>query len=460
MRRTICFTALLPLLLCSCLTRIVTVSPNAGNIGTYSTSVSVPKTHTVTTTTRVIAADDDISLCLDLQAVGAAFAQSATIQEFERLLNNASYMLSNLDLNRDGYIDYLRVLETVEGRAHVFVIQAVLAPNVYQDVATLVAEVTSVTSAYVQVIGAPYIYGPNFIVRPVFIAVPSIYAHLFRPAYQPWRSPWYWDHFPTYYKRPAPVFVSHYQAYVNTYMSNHNYCREVRYENSYHYADYDRVSRTIQRNDYEQRYPERSFTSRNGGSSASASTRAQITPSSSQRVQNARDVRERQDAETVTTTTSTKRSSSTRAVATDAAPTRTQTATSRETVTPRASVSTRTASDVKRETAADATSATRVAADTGSRATATSGNATATTRSSAATTRSSATTSRNSATGTATRESGATRTTVSSRVNNSGSSNTRIQTVSQSGETSTTKRVSNDAGTSSRASSGNGSTRR
>lgn len=35
-------------------------------------------------------------------------------------------MISNLDLNQDGYVDYLRVVETVEGNTHVFVIEAVL----------------------------------------------------------------------------------------------------------------------------------------------------------------------------------------------------------------------------------------------------------------------------------------------------------------------------------------------
>lgn len=39
------------------------------------------------------------------------------MEEFEYLLNDASYMLSNLDLNGDGYVDYLRVMETIKGRA-------------------------------------------------------------------------------------------------------------------------------------------------------------------------------------------------------------------------------------------------------------------------------------------------------------------------------------------------------
>ena len=69
--------ALAALLCTSCYpTRIVTVSSPVDNIPQYRTVVTVPKTHVSTTTTQVYAANPDISLYLDLQAVAAAFAQS------------------------------------------------------------------------------------------------------------------------------------------------------------------------------------------------------------------------------------------------------------------------------------------------------------------------------------------------------------------------------------------------
>ena len=101
--------------------RIVTTSPGY-HVG-YSTTVSYPTTNVAT---NIYASDYDLCLHLDLQAVGAAFAQSATVRDFEILLNNSSYMISNLDLNRDGYVDYLRVVETLDRFTHVFVVQAVL----------------------------------------------------------------------------------------------------------------------------------------------------------------------------------------------------------------------------------------------------------------------------------------------------------------------------------------------
>ena len=68
----------------------------------------------------------DLSRYLDLNAVAAAFAQSATIRDFELLLNTSRYMLSNLDLNGDGYVDYILVLETQRVYTHVLLLQAVV----------------------------------------------------------------------------------------------------------------------------------------------------------------------------------------------------------------------------------------------------------------------------------------------------------------------------------------------
>ena len=236
----------LPLLLAGCgVTRIVTVAPAPEPVvvtqpattvvvaqpqpqvvytSPVSTTVTYPRTHTTRTTTiDVTPLTSDISLYLDLQAVAAAFAQASTVEEFEMILNSNSYIISNLDLNRDGYIDYLRVLETLEGRTHVLLIQAVLAANIYQDVATLVVEM-GYSTPYVQVIGAPYIYGANYIIEPVYYKRPPLFDRFGRPTYAYWRSPYYWDHYPKHYGHHAPYHLGHYQAYVTTFMEHHHYC--------------------------------------------------------------------------------------------------------------------------------------------------------------------------------------------------------------------------------------------
>ena len=351
MKKEFLLLALLPLL-CGCgLIHIVTVAPEpvTAVVATpvsqptvvvktqptpvYTTTVTTKKVQTVTKAT-VTAVSQDISLYLDLQAVGAAFAQSNTVQEFENLLNNSSYMLSNLDLNGDGYIDYLRVLETVQGYTHVFLIQAVLATNVYQDVATLVAEVPSVSRGYVQIIGDPYIYGPKYIVQPVYVATPYIFNRLVVVNYKPWRSPYYWDHFPACYKRPAPVYITHYQQYITTYMVNHHCCHEVTYPRDYHYPGYAQVVEPIRRNDYARQHPEKDFVTRTSGMSRSeeAGTRSTTTapaPTAS-RSQNASDIRSQQQATITTTSAPVSRSATTTTTKT---PTTTQTITQTKTPT-------------------------------------------------------------------------------------------------------------------------------
>lgn len=311
MKRLLHF-ALLPLMFAGCCpTRIVTVSPYENHNTGYSTTVTVPKTHTVTTTTQVTPMIDDLSLYLDLHAVGAAFAQSSSVKEFENMLNNSSYMLSNLDLNNDGYVDYLRVLETVQGYNHVFLIQAVLASNIYQDVATLVAELPSHGTPCVEVIGSPYIYGPNYVVRPVFLVTPAIYSCLRPVHYKPWTSPYYWGYFPSYYKRPAPIAISHYHAYVETFVGHHRYCREVTYVQSVHYTNYINVTVNITRNDYGRMHPERSFESRNADIATRFGSALDLPgESGSKRVYNANDIRQMSNASVERTTTSTRNAAS------------------------------------------------------------------------------------------------------------------------------------------------------
>ena len=87
--------------------------------------------------TTVTAKNSDISDNLDLRAVATVFGDASNLEDFERRLNDPKTQISNLDLNNDNYVDYLRVIETVEGNVHLVVVQAVLEKDVFQDVATI-----------------------------------------------------------------------------------------------------------------------------------------------------------------------------------------------------------------------------------------------------------------------------------------------------------------------------------
>ena len=76
--------------------RIVTVS--SGPDVAHTTTISYPNSNM---SANIYASDYDLCLHLDLQAVATVFAQASTVKNFEMLLNNSSYMISNLDLNGD-----------------------------------------------------------------------------------------------------------------------------------------------------------------------------------------------------------------------------------------------------------------------------------------------------------------------------------------------------------------------
>ncbi|MDD6151108.1 MAG: hypothetical protein PUB45_02075 [Bacteroidales bacterium] len=460
MKRLITLTGLVSVLCVSCFpTRIVTVSSTpVYEDPIYSTTITVPRRQ-VTTTTQVYATDPDISLQLDLQAVAAAFAQSSTIKEFETLLNDSSYMLSNLDLNRDGYVDYLRVMSAMQGYNHVFVIQAVIAPNVYQDVATIVAEVPSYTNYHVEIIGDPFIYGPDYIVSPIFIARPHIFGHICRHDYIPWHSPWYWGHFPSYYRHPAPVFVSHYHAYVHTFMSHHHYCHEVRYPSHCHYRDYRNICGPVSRNDYSRQHPDRSFSVRNANVpvSNSAVDRAE----NARRQANASDVRRAYESSRVTSSSASRGGSSASA---GSSATRGGSSASAGSSATRGGSSTAAGSSATRSgsSASAGSSATRGGSSTAAGSSATRGGS-STAAGSSASRSSSSTSTRSSSSGSVSSSRGST--TTSSRVNPSGSSSTKTKTVSPSGSTSTVRRGSSSSSStsksgSSRASSSSSSSNR
>ena len=90
--------------------------------------------------TTVEASSEEISDNLDLEAVASVFADATDLEEFEYLLNDPDTQLSNLDLNEDDEVDYLRVMESAEDDTHVVAIQAVLDEDTYQDVATIEVE--------------------------------------------------------------------------------------------------------------------------------------------------------------------------------------------------------------------------------------------------------------------------------------------------------------------------------
>jgi len=209
--------------------------------------------------TTVNAKSSDISDNLDLRAVASIFGDSKDLEDFEARLNNPKDQISNLDLNNDGKVDYLRVIESVEGNTHLIIIQSVLEKDVFQDVATVEVEKDTNNQVQVQVVGNTYMYGQNYIYEPVYVSTPLIYSNFWIGSYQPYYSPWYWNYYPTYYTYWSPYPVFRYRRHIHSHINVHHH---------YNYVNTRRSDRAValysgrRANGYERMNPNRSFVQR------------------------------------------------------------------------------------------------------------------------------------------------------------------------------------------------------
>lgn len=212
--------------------------------------------------TTVTAKNSDISDNLDLRAVATVFGDAKDLEDFERRLNDPKTQISNLDLNNDNYVDYLRVIETVEGNVHLVVVQAVLEKDVFQDVATIEVERDSNNQVQVQVVGDVYMYGTNYIYEPVYVHTPIIYTTFWVGNYRPYYSSWYWGYYPSYYSYWNPFPIFRYRNHIHLH---------INFGHSYHYVSHRRCASVYNNyygrrgNGYERMHPNRSFAHRNSG---------------------------------------------------------------------------------------------------------------------------------------------------------------------------------------------------
>lgn len=177
-----------------------------------------------------------------LQGTLQMFQKASTPEEFEKLLNMQDKNVNNLDLNKDGKIDYVKVTDKSEKQSHAFILQVPVSQNETRDIAVVVLEKTGDTTAVVQIIGNKEIYGKEIIIEPnggindhasvngwnsathgpsnnypddnasaIVVNVwywPSV-TFIYAPVYTPWVSPWRWGYYPGWWVpwRPVALFV-------------------------------------------------------------------------------------------------------------------------------------------------------------------------------------------------------------------------------------------------------------
>lgn len=171
-----------------------------------------------------------------LEGALAMFKKSASLEDFEKAINEENNNVNNLDLNNDGDIDYLTVEDIMEGTNHVVVLSALLGENEKQDVATINIEKTGNEEAHLQILGDNDLYAENSIAEPFDVDEKTIEGkgpsaieviptrivvnvwrwpsvrYIYASGYRVWMSPFRWANYPRWWKPWRPhrhtIFIS------------------------------------------------------------------------------------------------------------------------------------------------------------------------------------------------------------------------------------------------------------
>jgi hypothetical protein len=149
------------------------------------------------------------------------FKKAGSPEEFEKLINSEDNKVNNLDLNEDGTIDYIKVIDKKDDDAHVFILQDAVSETENQDIAVIEVEKTGNDNAVLQIVGDEDIYGEQVIVEPAAEQSPTrvntntnvvvnvwtwpAVRYVYGPSYAVWVSPWNWRVRPVWWHPWRPV---------------------------------------------------------------------------------------------------------------------------------------------------------------------------------------------------------------------------------------------------------------
>ncbi len=175
---------------------------------------------------------------LDLNAVLELFKDSKSVEDFENKLNSEKSKINNLDLNEDGFVDYIRVVDYVKDNAHLITLQVAFTADEVQDVAVIELDRRD-DKTVVQIVGDEALYGRDYIVEPVTENAKMAYnantwtsvQYIYGPTYVVYVSPWYYGFYPHWHHRWRPYSWDVYYGYVYPY---HSFYRHCGYYRSYH----------------------------------------------------------------------------------------------------------------------------------------------------------------------------------------------------------------------------------
>lgn len=209
---------------------------------------------------------------LNLYSVMKLFQESETLESFERKLNDENSGINNLDLNSDNLVDYIMVIDYVDGDVHNIVLRVALNRYENQDVAVFTVQRFNNGSVQIQLIGDEELYGKNYIVEPNYddnfgetpnpgytgrsgfsgnvtvirtntfeVAAWPLIRFIYLPTYIAWHSLWHWGYYPSFWNPWRPwswhyYYGYHYHWYPHyySYYRHWRHCRYARYNDFYY----------------------------------------------------------------------------------------------------------------------------------------------------------------------------------------------------------------------------------
>ncbi len=178
-----------------------------------------------------------------LEGALVLFKKANSLEEFEKLLNDESNNVNNLDLNNDGNTDYISVESIKDNDTHAVVLSTYLKDNEKQDIATIGIEKTGKEEATLQIIGDDELYAKNTIIEPFEVDEKSgkskgpnvsevkitrlivnvwgwsCVRYMYAPRYVVWSSPYRWGAYPSYWRPWRPMRYGVFYTRVTPYRS-------------------------------------------------------------------------------------------------------------------------------------------------------------------------------------------------------------------------------------------------
>lgn len=172
----------------------------------------------------IVAPTSEAAEGLDLQALSELFTETKNLEDFERALNHPDEGINNLDLDGNGEVDYIRIVEEVDADTHMIILQAAIGKDEFQDVATIEVE-KSGDDYKMQVHGNAIIYGENYYYHPTHVHIRTwpIIGWIFRPVYHPYHSRFHFGLYPRWWRPFRPLHRTVYHNRIIRYTNRNTF---------------------------------------------------------------------------------------------------------------------------------------------------------------------------------------------------------------------------------------------